>query len=75
MALTILNAQDPRGILRVAGVLVPGTDEATNHSLALAYDTDGNCTQIEMTYDLVTYRQTLSWSGGNCTAISTWSVV
>lgn len=45
-----------------------------NSSLVLGYDGGGNLTTIEKTVGSTTYTKTLSYTNGNLTGISTWSI-
>lgn len=58
--------------------VVQFTDDPTsnrgNPSYEITY-TSGLPTQIDMTIGSTIYRKTLTWTDGNCTAITVWSEV
>jgi hypothetical protein len=54
---------------------VPTATGKNNAEIDLSYDGDDNLTQIDMTIGAVVYRKTLTWTDGNLTNISVWSVV
>lgn len=67
-------ARIPLTVNPVLNTLERATSIQGNGSLALSY-TDGNLTQLDKTVGAVTYRKTFTWTGGNLTAVSTWSEV
>ena len=46
-----------------------------NPSMVLSYDVDGNLTTMTKTIGAKTYSKTFTWTDGNLTAISAWSLV
>lgn len=65
----------PLTINTVTSVAERPTDIQGNASLTLAYDGSGNLSTLTKTIGSVSYIKTFTWTGGNLTNISTWSIV
>lgn len=73
MAIEKQNPQDSQGVLRVADEGPIPDDPASNYSMVLTRGgPDGAVDTITVTKDGISWRQTLTYTGSNVTAISAW---
>ena len=71
---TIRVVATNEGAVTIATNEVAPTDSTKNNpSFALSYSTAGELGTAVMTIGTTTYTRTLTWVGGNCTAVSVWS--
>ena len=62
---------DQRNLERVVAMPLVPDDLSWNPSYVLAY-TGSQLDTIDVTMNSITYRQTLTWTSGNLTAVSVW---
>lgn len=76
MAIERQNAQDTQGSLRVADVGGLPDDPSANYSYTFTRNgPSGAIDTITKTKDGVSWLKTLTYTGDNVTAVSTWSLV